>query len=99
MPVVTIHDLPQIDATTLSDNAEMMVNNSDQEIVQANKITKAEFLKSVTAALANLDGNVVELQTDLQDNVYLKAITGYDATKTQVLKNINGTLTWVEEAA
>lgn len=98
MPVVTIHDLPQIDATTLSDNAEMMVNNSDQEIVQANKITKAEFLKSVTAALANLDGDVVELQTDLQDNVHLKAITGYDATKTQVLKNINGTLTWVEEA-
>lgn len=98
MPVVTIHDLPQIDATTLSDNAEMMVNNSDQEIVQANKITKAEFLKSVTAALANLDGAVVELQTELQDNVHLKAITGYDATKTQVLKNINGTLTWVEEA-
>ena len=99
MPVVTIHDLPQIDATTLSDNAEMMVNNSDQEIVQANKITKAEFLKSVTAALANLDGDVVELKTDLQDNAHLKAITGYDATKTQVLKNINGTLTWVEEAA
>ena len=98
MPVVTIHDLPQIDATTLSDNAEMMVNNSDQEIVQANKITKAEFLKSVTAALANLDGAVVELQTELQDNVHLKAITGYDATKTQVLKNINGTLTLVEEA-
>lgn len=24
--------------------------------------------------------------------------TGYDATKTQVLKNINGTLTWVDEA-
>ena len=23
--------------------------------------------------------------------------TGYDATKTQVLKNINGTLTWVNE--
>ena len=26
-----------------------------------------------------------------------KAYTGYDATKTQVLKNINGTLTWVDE--
>ena len=23
--------------------------------------------------------------------------SGYDATKTQVLKNINGTLTWVDE--
>lgn len=27
-----------------------------------------------------------------------KTITGYDATKTQVLKNVNGTLTWVDEA-
>lgn len=25
-------------------------------------------------------------------------ITGYDATKTQVLKNVNGTLTWVDES-
>ena len=23
--------------------------------------------------------------------------TGYDASKTQVLKNVNGTLTWVDE--
>ena len=27
----------------------------------------------------------------------LKAITGFDDSKTQILKNINGTLTWVEE--
>ena len=27
-----------------------------------------------------------------------KTYTGYDATKTQVLKNINGTLTWVDES-
>lgn len=26
------------------------------------------------------------------------SLTGYDATKTQVLKNVNGTLTWVDEA-
>jgi len=26
------------------------------------------------------------------------AITGYDSTKTQTLKNVNGTLTWVTEA-
>lgn len=30
------------------------------------------------------------------DNLY-KSYTGYDATKTQVLKNVNGTLTWVNE--
>lgn len=28
----------------------------------------------------------------------LTGATGYDATKTQVLKNVNGTLTWVDEA-
>lgn len=27
----------------------------------------------------------------------LKQLSTYDATKTQVLKNINGTLTWVNE--
>lgn len=30
------------------------------------------------------------------DDVY-KAYSGYDASKTQVLKNVNGTLTWVDE--
>lgn len=28
----------------------------------------------------------------------LSKLSGYDATKTQVLKNVNGTLTWVDEA-
>jgi hypothetical protein len=47
--------------------------------------------------------NLMELKTDgtllLNGKVVLvpEAVTGYDATKTQVLKNINGTLTWVDE--
>ena len=28
----------------------------------------------------------------------LTSATGYDATKTQVLKNVNGTITWVTES-
>lgn len=28
----------------------------------------------------------------------LAGISGYDAEKTQVLKNVSGTLTWVDEA-
>ena len=28
---------------------------------------------------------------------YLTTVSGYDSTKTQVLKNINGTMTWVDE--
>jgi hypothetical protein len=31
------------------------------------------------------------------DKTHYENMTGYDATKTQVLKNINGTLTWVTE--
>lgn len=31
------------------------------------------------------------------DKTHYENMTGYDATKTQVLKNINGTLTWVSE--
>ena len=51
---------------------------------------------------ANYDlvrGNVVEQKWEPlapKSDLY-KTYTGYDETKTQVLKNINGTLTWVEE--
>lgn len=51
---------------------------------------------------ANYDlvrGNAVEQKWELlapKSDLY-KTYTGYDETKTQVLKNINGTLTWVEE--
>lgn len=30
-------------------------------------------------------------------DTYLTTLTGYDATKTQVLKNVNGTLQWLDE--
>lgn len=51
---------------------------------------------------ANYDlvrGNAAEQKWELlapKSDLY-KTYTGYDETKTQVLKNINGTLTWVEE--
>ena len=32
------------------------------------------------------------------DKTHYENITGYSSSKTQVLKNINGTLTWVDEA-
>lgn len=47
--------------------------------------------------------NLMELKTDgtmlLNGNAVLvpEAVTGYDATKTQTLKNINGTLMWVDD--
>lgn len=97
MPIVSIHDLPQIDSAAISDDAELMVNNSSMQTVQANRISKAEFLKQITTKLANLDGDIANIQADLEAHTYLTSIQGYDATKTQVLKNVNGTLQWVEE--
>ncbi len=47
--------------------------------------------------------NLMELKTDgrllLNGNpvAVLSILTGYDATKTQTLKNINGTFTWVDD--
>lgn len=37
---------------------------------------------------------------DWEDNsqIVLKSLAGFDATKTQVLKNVNGTIAWVDEA-
>lgn len=97
MPIVSIHDLPQINSTTISDDAELMVNNSGSQTVQANRISKAEFLKKITAKIADLDGDIASVQANLEAHTYLTSIQGYDATKTQVLKNVNGTLQWVEE--
>jgi hypothetical protein len=47
--------------------------------------------------------NLIELKTDgrlfLNGNpvAVLVTLTGYDATKTQTLKNVNGTFTWVDD--
>ncbi len=40
-----------------------------------------------------------ELFTSIDENKQnvLTSVTGYDATKTQVLKNVNGTLQWIDE--
>lgn len=32
-------------------------------------------------------------------NEYLTSLSGYNAEETQILKNVNGELTWVTEAA
>lgn len=39
----------------------------------------------------------IKIATTKWVNDYFASITGYDATKTQTLKNVNGTLTWVDD--
>lgn len=52
----------------------------------------ASFIKVGTTKFRE---NELAKKTDISS--FFTAITGYDATKTQVLKNIQGTLTWVDE--
>jgi len=41
--------------------------------------------------------NSIKIATTKWVNDYFASITGYDATKTQTLKNVSGTLTWVDD--
>lgn len=43
------------------------------------------------------DYGSVALFSDLQINSLLRNVSGYDASKTQVLKNVSGSFTWVDE--
>lgn len=67
-------------------------------------ISSADTAFSIGDGAPNGDNhNLMELKTDgrllLNGNpvAVLATLTGYDATKTQTLKNINGTFTWVDE--
>lgn len=52
----------------------------------------ASTLQFLNTTVVNASGKVPTASIDFA------GITGYDASKTQVLKNVNGTLTWVDEA-
>ncbi len=68
-------------------------------------ISSADTAFSIGDGAPNGDNhNLMELKTDgrllLNGNpvAVLTILTGYDATKTQTLKNINGTFTWVDDS-
>lgn len=49
-------------------------------------------------ALESVDSTLTWVKKYSIGNINLTTITGYDSTKTQVLKNVNGTFQWVDEA-
>lgn len=76
--------------------------NLDKDLIT--KYTSEEefnkFVEEVDYEISNLQKDVLKLQhivADIVSGDVLKSITGYNATKTQTLKNINGTLTWVDD--
>lgn len=58
-------------------------------------INKFETYPEINSYSAPTKGNQFTPKTYVDAKI--TTYTGYDATKTQVLKNINGTLTWVDE--
>lgn len=72
----------------------------------ADILYKANIAGFAESLYVETDGDVskIVLENDIDDTalatrgyIKLASITGYDATKTQVLKNIEGTFTWVDE--
>ena len=66
--------------------------------------TSPRYVCKLSDLTGNIDGMTIRqpyegardlLTDDKQDDV--TTLTGYDATKTQTLKNVNGTLTWVDD--
>lgn len=79
-------------------------NNVTLENQINSKISSTE--KGVANGIATLNANLkvpssqidtVGILSLIDINTLLQKVDGFDATKTQVLKNINGTFTWVEE--
>lgn len=80
-------------------------NGITQYVLSVN-YTVDQTNKTITVTKAKIVSSQIETTTPKTDNAVTnkkyvddlpKSYTGYDATKTQVLKNVNGTLTWVDE--
>lgn len=81
---------------------------TDTEITDATLITQLEEISKTLSyqGQTNITSNTIvmfdveayqDLKIILNEKLDLKQLSTFDSTKTQVLKNINGTLTWVNE--
>lgn len=77
-------------ATAVGRNAVATANSAIQ--LGAGTNSTANTFQVFNTTVVNANGKIPMTSTDVT------SLTGYDATKTQVLKNVNGTLTWVDEA-
>lgn len=64
-------------------------------VVKADK--QAEYVPFLVGTPTNANHAATKEYVDTIERDYLTKITGYDATATQVLKNVNGTISWVTE--
>lgn len=74
---ITINELTETTAANLSNEAEIMINNSG-EAVPATKAKLSTLLAKTNASIANLDGDIVEAQGDIEALQTGKANTALD---------------------
>lgn len=77
------------------DISQLMARNVNQSIYAKFDFYHALPISSLVPSRDNELTNKKYVDNTIK--THYEKMTGYDATKTQVLKNINGTLTWVDE--
>lgn len=78
------------------DTSVIMQSNTSQQIYGQFNFYHALPISSLVPSRDNELTNKKYVDDTIK--THYEKMTGYDATKTQVLKNINGTLTWVDES-
>ena len=76
------------------------ISSKTIQILQGAEFTYLKNLKDFLRRIGNredIDYDPEQIVSQAQLANYLKTITGYDATKIQTLKNVSGTLTWVDD--
>lgn len=63
---ITVNDLLETTAADLNENAEIMINNGT-EPMKATKVKLSTILGGVKKDIANLDGDIVAAQGDIED--------------------------------
>lgn len=102
--------LTNLDVNKIIDVFKVAINENYNDIKSGNtnitdisdRIKNGTFSKASETTLQNDDtmfpsSRQVKNYVDNQTISAITALTGYDATATQVLKNVNGVLTWVTE--
>lgn len=92
----SIHQLAETLAEDLTDGAEFIVNNSENNTVEATKVT-LETLREKIAGGAYTGGEGIDI-TQNEISFDASKIPGYDATASQVLLNDSGDTKWGEAA-
>lgn len=93
----TISGTVKFSDSTLCFSSSMDTSHCFQDFVITDQAGHTANYDVPTAPYVLTDNSLADYHDDTKQNV-LTSITGYDATKTQVLKNVQGVLTWVDEA-